>query len=91
MLFLKKDLTLDIDSEWQMVGCSCKQEYICAWHLHTIPLRCLFSKHEAYIEQLNLDHIHQRKGEAEMSQVDWLLDCLPDLHVGEGDAILSVG
>ena len=89
---IDRDLILDIDSELIMNPCECEASSlarcVCA-ELNKpscTPIRYMFHTGRK-TEQHKLESIVQRKGEAEMSQVDWLINCLPDLK--PGDAVLS--
>ena len=79
---IKQNLVLDIDSEYKVGGCVCDRENeICTCNTYAIPLRCKFSN-SGEKELSQLDEIHQRKGEAEMAQVDWLLSAASELKAG---------
>ncbi|CAC5412714.1 unnamed protein product [Mytilus coruscus] len=69
------DFILDIDSELNMKVVPFEHSVECKCQNYTIPMRCSFKKTcpKPIIQDLN--DIHQRKGEAEMSQVDWLCMC----------------
>lgn len=87
-LTLKRNINIIIDSELILRGCECRGKHPCDCPIYTTPIEALFTFENGYIDKKILDHILQRKGEAEMAQVDWLFDCLSELN--DGDAILSV-
>ena len=86
------DLILDIDSELIMHPCECEARSMARCVCPELkksfctPMRYMFHT-DGKTEKHKLESIIQRKGEAEMSQVDWLIQCLPDLK--PGDAVLS--
>lgn len=84
-----ENVLVDIDSEMVMDGCPCSKsdpKDKCTCNVYTTPVRAEFGA-KGYIKQQTLSHIKQRKGEAEMAQVDWLRDCISDLE--EGDGVVS--
>lgn len=87
-LGLKYTVLLDIDSEFVTSGCKClgTSSEKCTCKLYTSPLRAVFSAAVGFVNKITLP-IEQRKGEAEMAQVDWLFDCIDGLK--EGDAVAS--
>ena len=86
-LCLKGDLIVDIDSEHLMEGCHCKDKAKCKCKgKYCVPVRARFSKSKGFLDEEKLTDIHQVKGEAEMSQMDWLPEILKDLQPGEGVA-----
>ena len=88
-LTLNRDITLDIDSELNVQGCSCKAK-LCQCNTFTNPVRCIFNKKQLQ-SQVILD-IKQRKGEGEQAQIDWLIGAKEDLEEGEGVAsVLTSG
>ncbi len=84
-LDIRQSLTLDIDSEWiretevDSAGVS---------HSYAIPTRTQFGNDRIVEQTVKLSGIHQRKGEAEMAQLDWLLDVSTELK--DGDSVVSV-
>lgn len=77
-LDIKGNIVLVIDSELTIeseAGSDCQP--------FSVPIKCLFNK-DAFQSTMPLKNIHQRKGEAEMAQLDWLLEVLPGLQPGEG-------
>ena len=81
-----KTVTIDMDSELHMSKCHCNSRK-CDCIPYAIPLRCQYGLDRKLKETVLMD-LQQRKGEAEMAQVDWLIQCLPTLRPGE--ACLSV-
>ncbi|CAG2249135.1 unnamed protein product [Mytilus edulis] len=89
-LDIKSDIIVDIDSEL-VLNTSClhtEGDCSCPYKSYSTPIRGTFSKVDGFLQQQLLHHIKQRKGEAEMSQVDWLDDMKNELLVN--DAIVSV-
>ncbi|CAC5362524.1 unnamed protein product [Mytilus coruscus] len=89
-LDIKGDIIVDIDSEL-VLNTSClhtEGDCSCPYKSYSTPIRGTFSKVDGFLQQQLLHHIKQRKGEAEMSQVDWLDDMKNELLVN--DAIVSV-
>ena len=86
-LNIKKDnLVLYLDSELHRGGCLCGKEVKdCMCDSYAIPLRCSFNKH-GFVSSELLHSIKQRKGEAELAQVDWLLASKADLDCGKAVA-----
>ncbi|CAC5425792.1 unnamed protein product [Mytilus coruscus] len=73
-LHLYMDLTLIIDSEFYKEDGS------------TTPVECLLGKKEGLKSKTKMVNIKQRKGEAEMAQLDWLLEFADKLEQGDGCA-----
>jgi hypothetical protein len=71
---IESKLVLDIDSELNIQSVPCQHGQECKCEYYTVPLRCVFdgSISNPTIEPLN--SVSQRKGEAEMAQIDWLID-----------------
>ena len=72
---VSKHITIDIDSElvqkdFQSAGACCYPKYC-------LPIEAKFDKN-GFVCQSVLELVHQRKGEAEMSQIDWLEDISKD-------------
>ncbi|CAC5383205.1 unnamed protein product [Mytilus coruscus] len=82
-LDIQANVTVDVDSEAVFGQCECEVSNNCSCSLFTIPVRAVFTKHAWVSGIRKLDAIRQRKGEAEMSQADWLRDVQHDLHDGE--------
>ena len=81
---LKENVIIDIDSESQIAGCKCKDASSnCTCKTHAVPLRCYFSKNTGLEKVEKLTEVHQRKGEAELAQVDWLIQAVPQMKPGE--------
>ncbi|XP_070203435.1 uncharacterized protein [Littorina saxatilis] len=89
-LEIKNDIMLMVDSELHVKGgCQCQDASNCGCSpLFAVPLSCEFTKGGFKNKPTEMIHIAQRKGEAEMAQLDWLLELLPSLQPGEG--VLSV-
>ena len=86
-LVLKKDIIIDIDSQHHVQGCTCNApNNSCHCVKYCVPIRATFSK-SGFVREEPMDSIHQRKGEGEMAQVDWLHNCINDLK--EEGAIAS--
>ena len=71
-LHLRKDIVIDVDSELNVTGCYCGTSENCNCIIYSTPISALFSSKEGHIRTENLTSIKQTKGEAEMSQFDWL-------------------
>ncbi|XP_071085902.1 uncharacterized protein [Haliotis cracherodii] len=80
-LLLPPGITLDIDSELEMHTCTC--DGACTCKHYATPIRCTFDKESQKPTITALVDVQQRKGEAEMSQVDWLIASRSDLKAGE--------
>ena len=78
------DLDVVIDSELH-VTCRCQAEP-CVCQQYCTPLKCQYRGTTAEVSLL--EHIVQRKGEAEMAQLDWLISAQDDIK--EGEAIACV-
>ena len=81
-LNIRRDICIDVDSELAMSVCECADRETCKCLRHAIPIRTKFSS-KGFVEQSFLGHIHQRKGEAEMSQADWLVELKDEMVDGE--------
>ena len=88
LLDVRKNLTLDIDSEAVMCTCYCgnSNDVSCSCKPYAVPMRFKFSDGKL-LEKTTLTGIKQRKGEAEMSVVDWFPDLQQELAVG--DSVVS--
>jgi hypothetical protein len=89
-LDIKNNLILYIDSELILINsCSHNQEEcLCAYKSNATPVRGIFSKTNGFDRKELLKEIKQRKGEAEMAQVDWLPTMQDDLE--DNEAIVAV-
>ena len=86
-LSMQKNMTLDIDSEAVMCTCYCgHQDDGCVCKPYTIPARFKFLEGKVG-EKIHLSAIKQRKGEAEMSVIDWIPEMQQELSAG--DSIVS--
>jgi hypothetical protein len=88
LLKLKYDLTLIVDNEHITSGCTCAAKSACTCTKFCTPIACTFSSQHGYENQKPLVSIKQRKGEAELAQVDWILSCVENLEMG--DAVVSI-
>ena len=50
---------------------------------HTVSLRCYFSKNTGLEKVEKLTEVHQKKGEAELVQVAWLIQAVLQMKPGE--------
>ena len=73
-----------MDSELYLT-CRCKKNP-CVCQQFCTPLKCEFRGNTSNV--VLLDHIVQRKGEAEMAMLDWLISAQDDIK--EGEAVVSV-
>ena len=79
---VKHNVIIDIDSEHVIGGCNReKQSAGCKCNTYAIPIRCHFTKQDGFVRKEELQNVKQRKGEAELAQVDWLSS-------GDIDAVL---
>ena len=85
-LSIKQDLNIIFDSELHMEGCSCSNS-VCMCEKYTVPLQCKFDS-TGLKSKKRLETVKQRKGEAEMAVVDWLLHLQPVLR--DNEATVSV-
>ena len=89
-LCLKEDILLDIDSELYIENCSCvllDKKCDCT-EKFAVPIRCSFKESGMiHCEKLGM---MQRKGEAEMAQVDWLARCEQEDDLQPGDSVVSI-
>ena len=90
---LKRDVTVDVDCEWLFHRCLCSASHvslcICddSHKAYATPVRYDYKSTGEEPTCQKLNHIRQRKGEAEMGQVDWLKEALPTLN--DDEAVLS--
>ena len=82
-LNIKHDLLFDVDSELITRTQSCSSGSSSLDRPYTVPIRAVFKRNTGFSHQLFLEHIRQRKGEAEMAQVDWLFDIIAELEQNE--------
>ena len=90
-LDLKHNLVLDIDSGLitKTEPCSeCDEPCACPEITYTVPVRAVFKKEMRFVHQRVLQDIKQRKGGAEIAQVDWLMEIAKD--VKEKEAAVSI-
>ena len=90
-LKIKDNLILDVDSELVTKTMPClNYEGACACPEipFTVPVRAVFRKDTGFLKQYLLEDIKQRKGEAELAQVDWLSAFCQ--HPEEDEAFLSI-
>jgi hypothetical protein len=92
-IVLNKDLVLDIDSEYYTEDCTCSPDQLDKCQCTTkyaVPIRCKFSHNKGILNVEKLCSIQQRKGEAEMAQVDWLTSFQNEGNLKEGDSAASI-
>ena len=87
LLEIKSKLTLDIDSEAITCTCSCDNKDQCTCSPFCTPIRLQFEE-GGLLEKTYLDEIEQRKGEAEMSMIDWIPSLKSELN--ENECIVSL-
>ena len=90
-LQLHEDLTVVIDSELYLEGCTCtppRDLSKCSCDIYSTPLTSTFSRSSGFVSEGRLSSVKQCKGEAEMSQGDWIIETTRELADGEG--VLSV-
>ena len=79
-----------MDSELLRRGCSCSQstgDPECKCQHYSVPVEYTFSTDRHVPLSKSLEEIHKRKGEGEMSQVDWLINSSKEIE--DGDFVLS--
>lgn len=79
-LGIEKDVKVIVDSEHKMQICDCMGACACEGPSAT-PLQATFTR-DGFQECTEMP-IRQRKGEAEVAQLDWLLDRLPSMKPKE--------
>lgn len=79
-LDIQADIIIDVDSEAVYGKCECEDSDKCTCPLFTTPVRTVFTQGNGLQHSENLTMIKQRKGEAEMSEADWLKDVQLQLH-----------
>lgn len=87
-LNIKHDLLFDVDSELITRTQSCSSGSSSLDRPYTVPFRAVFKRNTRFSHQLYLEHIRQRKGEAEKAQVDWLFDIIAELE--QNESVISV-
>ena len=87
-LQFENNFKLVIDSELHKKECNCHP--LCACPEYCTPITCCFKDNVSRIELLHT--VKQRKGEAEMAVVDWLIECQDNLIPGQAAvSIVSSG
>ena len=76
-----RSVVMDIDSEFEISPCTCNLQ-ICKCERHAVPLRCKFDEQGSFASSERMN-VKQRKGEAELAQIDWLMEYLALLKPGE--------
>jgi hypothetical protein len=90
-LDIKENNIIDIDSELHISTSSC-HENTCTYLPFCTPIRGHVDAQYGFTRKELLNDIKQRKGGAEMSQVDWLIQCAASLSPGDACAsIVSSG
>jgi hypothetical protein len=90
-LDIKENNIIDIDSELHISTSSC-HENTCTYLPFCTPIRGHVDAQYGFTKKELLNDIKQRKGGAEMSQVDWLIQCAASLSPGDACAsIVSSG
>ena len=81
-LAVSRDISIIIDSEYQM-GSQESEGH----GKYAIPIETIFKRGQGFVSQHQMVNIHQCKGEAEMSQADWL----PYIHekLASEDKVIS--
>ena len=82
---IKEDVSIYVDSELHMKEkeCICEGACVCDKHPFAVPIQGIFTRATGFQEICPISNIKQRKGEAEMAQLDWMIDMLPTLKPGE--------
>jgi hypothetical protein len=90
-LRLYQDMTVVIDSELHLdTQCTCKSTLQCKCQpSHAIPVSAEFTRQGHVTSTELLLDIHQKKGEAEMAQLDWVLHLQPMLKSSR-ESVVSV-
>ncbi|VDI60745.1 Hypothetical predicted protein [Mytilus galloprovincialis] len=86
---LKNNLIVDIDSEAYLSECECQNDDHCQCDLYATPVRFYFKKESGYDREELMHSIKQRKGEAEMSQADWLFDKNTTENLTDGQCVVN--
>ena len=78
---IKTPIKIIIDSELHLSPCTCNmQPFTC--YRYATPIQCEFDR-SGFTGSKTLDHIKQKKGEAEMAITDWLYTLAEDMNDGE--------
>ena len=85
-LSINKNINLIIDSQLLESSCSCDNQ-MCSCSKFCIPLARKFGATQD-TQAVHLHRVKQQKGEAEMAQLDWLLDLQNTLT--DGDVVISL-
>ena len=83
-LQFENNFKLIVDSELHNKACNCQPS--CQCPEYCTPIACYYGENMPRIELL--DSVKQRKGEAEMAVVDWLIECQG--HLTPGQAAVSM-
>ena len=86
-LRIYENVTIDIDSKFILSGCACPVKGACNCSMFSRPIRAVYSKEGGFTEKHVLETIFQTKGEAEMSQIDWLNELKENLK--ETDCVVN--
>ena len=82
-LSLSDDLELYIDSELHIEGCECGDSERCACNIYSVPIKCTFTNINQEPNVDIVEGVKQRKGEAELAQIDWLISLSSQLEEGQ--------
>ena len=88
---IKHDFLLDVDSQLHITGCKCASSIppdACKCNPSATPLRCSFNKDDGLESVRKLHEVTQRKGEAEMAIMDWVIEAKNELK--PGDSVASI-
>ena len=83
------DFDLVVDSELYLASCGCKDD--CSCEKFSTPIQRTFCKFEESVCNPRMEllrNIHQKKGEAEMAILDWLVNYQDLLQ--DGDVVVSI-
>ena len=83
------DFDLVVDSELYLTSCDCKED--CSCEKFCTPIQRTFCKLEESVCNPRMEllrNIHQTKGEAEMSILDWLISLQEELK--DGETVVSI-
>ena len=81
-LHFNGNFQLIVDSELHVQKCQC-QDDSCSCQPYCTPIACAYSDSESRPKCELLQTVKQRKGEAEMAIVDWLIDSQDQLKQGQ--------
>ena len=92
-LDIKRDIELLIDSGLKTEGCTCTSNQCSpSCQKYAVPLSCTFSLGKGFEKKKDVQGVKQRKGEGEMSQIDWLMASKESLIPGRSAiSIVSSG